>query len=59
MQDVYYCPFFKDECLKDRCMLYEKSEITHVGRGGNCAVLNISRELKNLAQVMDQSHKFK
>lgn len=57
MQD-YYCPFLNDMCKREQCMLYEKSEITHVGRGGNCAVFNISRELKNLIGALDQTRKF-
>lgn len=59
MDEVFFCPFYNGECKKELCMLYEKSEITHVGRGGNCALYNISRELKSLISAMEQPHKFK
>jgi hypothetical protein len=57
MADIKFCPFLRDECKKDDCMLYEKSEISHLGEKGNCAVLNLSKELKSLRTTMDQNKK--
>jgi hypothetical protein len=57
MAEIRFCPFLRDECRKEECMLYEKSEISHLGEKGNCAVLNLSKEMKALRSVMDQNRK--
>ncbi|MDQ7821804.1 MAG: hypothetical protein RDV48_03310 [Candidatus Eremiobacteraeota bacterium] len=53
MAEEKICPLLADLCRRDQCMLYEKSEVTHVGESGSCAIYNISRHLKILAAASE------
>lgn len=53
--EIKYCPFLRDDCRREQCMLYDKNEISHLGEKGNCAVFLISKEIRNLVHSQDST----
>jgi hypothetical protein len=48
MAEIKICPFLRDECRREECMLYDKSEVSHVSDIGYCAFYSLLREIRNL-----------
>jgi len=55
--EIKLCPFVKDECRREECMLYDKTEISHVSDIGYCAFYSLVKELRALNNTLEKPGK--